>query len=209
MTSRGILVSIDGPGGAGKSTIINHLVTQLHDAGLPVTLTAEPTTGPIGALARTLVADNTGHVMACLFAADRYQHVTTMIQPRLAAGQIVLCDRYLPSGLVVQRADGVDLGYLTDLNANVPLPDLAVILTGDPQIIAARVQQRGAHNRYQGDAVKAATENEHYRDAIDYLRSREATVLVVDTTNDDPADIATTIAARIQAAYAAATVKAT
>src|SRR6266480_2672854 len=108
MTNRadGLLVSIDGPGGVGKTATIEHLTTMLGRAGLSVHRTAQPSTG-----------------------------------------RIVLCDRYLASGLVVQRADGLDLAFLAGVNAHADPPDLAVILTADPDIIARRIAERGVHNR--------------------------------------------------------------
>src|SRR5262249_58067125 len=128
----GLLVSIDGPGGVGKTVTIGHLATILTGAGLPVYCTGQPSTGPIGALARDLVPTAGGPALACLFAADRYHHLDTEIRPHRAAGRIVLCDRYLASGLVVQRADGLDLAFLAGINALADPPDLAVILTADP-----------------------------------------------------------------------------
>jgi len=53
-------------------------------------------------LARDLVPTASGATLACLFAADRYHHLDTEIRPHRDAGRIVLCDRYLASGLVVQ-----------------------------------------------------------------------------------------------------------
>src|SRR4051794_26451768 len=103
----GLLVSIDGPGGVGKTTTLAYLATILTRAGLPVHQTAQPSTGPIGALAPDLVPTAGGAALACLFAADRYHQLDTEIRPHRAAGRIVLCDRYLASGLVVQRADGL------------------------------------------------------------------------------------------------------
>src|SRR5205814_5431728 len=92
MTNRadGLLVSIDGPGGVGKTTTIGHLATMLSDAGFVVHCTAQPSTGPVGALARDLVPTVGGAALACLFAADRYHHLDTEIRPRRAAGHIVL-----------------------------------------------------------------------------------------------------------------------
>src|SRR5487761_474614 len=103
---RGMFVSIDGPSGAGKSTIVRHLAQMLVAAGECVHVTAEPSEGPIGRLCRELTDTVTGHALACLYAADRYHHIETEIRPLLAAGQTVISDRYVPSGLVMQRFDG-------------------------------------------------------------------------------------------------------
>lgn len=198
-TTRGLLVSFDGPGGAGKSTIIEHVIALLAADDLPVCQTAHPSTGPIGALARTLVpVTSDGTVLACLFAADRYHHLAAVIRPQLADGNIVICDRYTASGLVVQRADGVDLPFLIGVNQKADVPDLAVILTANPVIIEERVTARGAHNRYQGDALQAAAEIGYCAEAADYLAVAGATVLRIDTTDLEPAAIAATIADAIR-----------
>ena len=199
MTTRadGRLVSIDGPGGVGKTATIDHLAGILSRAGLPVHRTAQPSNGPIGALARDLVPTVGGAALACLFAADRYHHLDNEIRPHRAAGRIVLCDRYLASGLVVQRADGLDLAFLAGVNAHADLPDLAVILTADPDTIAGRLATRGAHNRYQGNPAQAATETTHYGEAAAHLEHLGASVLHIDTTNTPPSRVAAQVAASI------------
>ncbi len=199
MTTRadGLLISVDGPGGVGKTTTIGHLTAILTDAGLLVHRTAQPSTGPIGALARDLVPTACGATLACLFAADRYHHLDTEIRPRRDSGHIVLCDRYLASGLVVQRADGLDLAFLAGLNAHADPPDLAVILTADPEVIARRVAGRGAHNRYQGGPAPAAAEIAYYREAAAHLEHVGSTVLQIDTTHTAPDRVVARIAATL------------
>src|SRR5436305_11135570 len=184
MTDRadGLLVSIAGPGGVGRSATIEHLAGLLDRAGLSVYRTAQPSGGPIGALARDLVPTAGGAALACLFAADRYHQLDTEIRPHRAAGRIVLCDRYLASGLVVQRADGLDPAFLAGINRLAGPPDLAVILTAAPDAIAARLAERGVHNRYQGSPALAAAEIAHYRDAAAHLEHLGASVLLIDTT---------------------------
>ncbi len=166
-------------------------------AGLSVYRTAQPSGGPIGALARDLVSVADGAVLACLFAADRYHHLDTEIRPHRAAGHIVLCDRYLASGLVVQRADGLDLAFLASVNQLADPPDLAVILRADPGTIAGRLAERGAHNRYQGSPALAAAEMAHYRQAANYLEQLGVTVLHIDTTHTPADRVAVRIAAAI------------
>jgi dTMP kinase len=193
----GPLVSIDGPGGVGKSATIEHLGRLLGRAGLSVYRTAQPSTGPIGALARDLVPAADGAVLACLFAADRYHQLDTEIRPHRAAGRIVLCDRYLASGLVVQRADGLDLAFLAGINARADRPDLAVILVADPGTIAGRLAERGAHNRYQGSPALAAAEVAWHREAAMHLEQLGVVVLSIDTTHTPPDRVAVQVAAAL------------
>src|SRR3954469_1154636 len=136
---RGLFVSVDGPSGAGKSTIVEHLAQLLVAAGEDVHVTAEPSTGPIGALCCEVTETITGPALACLYAADRYHHLEAEIRPRIAAGQIVISDRYVPSGLVMQRFDGVDPAFLWALNSHCDRPDLAVVLDADAETIARRL----------------------------------------------------------------------
>src|SRR5438046_3057531 len=76
--------------------------------GKDVHVTQEPSDGPIGKLCRELTETTTGRALACLYTADRYHHVETEIRPNMRAGRIVLSDRYIPSGLVMQRFDAVE-----------------------------------------------------------------------------------------------------
>src|SRR5260370_14613716 len=139
---RGMFISIDGPSGAGKSTIVRHLAQMLVAAGENVHITAEPSNGPIGVLCRELTESLTGHALACLYAADRYHHLQTEIRPHMASWHTVISDRHIPSGLVMQRFDGIDPAFLWQINAEADRPDLAVILEADPEIIAVRLTAR-------------------------------------------------------------------
>jgi dTMP kinase len=144
-----MFISIDGPSGAGKSTIVRHLAQALVAAGENVHITAEPSGGPAGVLCRELTETVTGHTLACLYAADRYHHVQTEIRPHMDRGETVITDRYIPSGLVMQRFDGIDPAFLWLLNSEADRPDLTVILEADPEVIAERLAARGPHNRFQ------------------------------------------------------------
>jgi len=177
---RGLFISVDGPSGAGKSTVVQHLAQMLVAAGETVHVTAEPSTGPIGALARELTETVTGHALACLYAADRYHHHDTEIRSHIDNGTTVISDRYIPSGLVMQRFDGVDPAFLWQLNAEADRPDLAVILDADPEIIAQRLTDRGPHNRFQLTPNSSHTEVHFYRQATQRLRQAGFNVLRVD-----------------------------
>ena len=91
---QGFFVAIDGPSGIGKSTLTGLLADRLIAHGCSVMATKEPTATPLGSLARFGTDDYQGLTLACLVAADRYQHLEHEIRPALQAGRLVLCDRY-------------------------------------------------------------------------------------------------------------------
>ena len=164
---RGVFVSVDGPSGAGKSTIVHHLAQLLIAAGEDAHVTAEPSTGPIGALCRELTETITGHALACLYAADRYHHLEAEVRPNTSVGRVVISDRYIPSGLVMQRFDGIDPSFLWHVNAEADRPDLVVILEADPEVIAVRLSERGPHNRFQLSPGSSHAEVRFYRQATE------------------------------------------
>ena len=134
MPPRGILVSIDGPGGAGKTTVISHLAAQFGPRGAHRS-TPPPNRRPAHRATGQIPGSPTpraGNWPACSPPT-----ATSACAPRSAPASrpdtsLVVCDRYLASGLVVQRMDGIDLPFLTAINRHVDLPDLAVI-SGPPR----------------------------------------------------------------------------
>jgi len=184
---RGMFISVDGPSGAGKSTIVRHLAQMLVAAGENVHITAEPSDGPIGVLCRELTESVTGHALACLYASDRYHHLQAEVRPHTERGETVISDRYIPSGLVMQRFDGIDPAFLWLLNAEADRPDLTVILEADPEVIAERLAARGPHNRFQLTPGSSHAEAHFYRQATERLIQVGFDVLRVDC-NERPAE---------------------
>ncbi|GAA1554721.1 hypothetical protein GCM10009789_05200 [Kribbella sancticallisti] len=180
-TCAGLFVTIDGPSGVGKTTTITHLAQLLKADRVTIQTTVEPSRGPIGKLAYDLTDTVTGPALACLYAADRYHHLQTEIRPLLAAGHLVLCDRYVPSALVMQRLDGLELEFLWNLNALADRPHLAVILTADPAVITARLTTKGPHNRLQRQADSSAAEARFYEETRDHLDRSGYRSLRIDT----------------------------
>lgn len=199
---RGLFVSVDGPSGAGKTTIVRHLAQILVAHGEDVHVTAEPSSGPIGTLAAELTETVTGHALACLYAADRYHHVETEILPHLKTGHIVISDRYIASGLVIQRFDGVDPVFLWQLNEEAKQPDLAVILEADPDVIAERLSERGPHNRFQLSPGGSHAEVEYYRQAADTLTDAGFDVFRVNCSEQPPEQAAAVIRNRLMTLFA-------
>jgi len=108
MSDRGVFIVLEGADGSAKSTQLRHLTDRLHALGRPCYPTAEPTHGAIGQLIRERLRSGGAHSpqsMACLFAADRYEHAVNEILPALATSAVVICDRYELSNLVYRAAE--------------------------------------------------------------------------------------------------------
>src|SRR5262249_5791512 len=135
-------------------------IALLRDAiagrGRKVHVTAEPSDWPIGLLIRRYLRKELvdglpdGNAMALLFAADRMQHLKHEIEPRLASGEVVLCDRYDASSIAYQSAmmggDDADLEWIAAANGRARRPDLTIVLDLDPDLAAQRRVTRGAES---------------------------------------------------------------
>lgn len=194
---RGFFVTLDGPGGAGKSTTTRYLHRRLTNQGYIVHPTTEPSNGQLGTIARHGADTYFGHTLACLIAADRYHHLATEIRPHLATGRIVLCDRYVASSYVLQRMDDVPIDFIEVLNARADIPDLAVILAADPTTTSARIDARGTRHRFETGLETSTREAELYADAVTRLAALGYPLLTIDTTNARPEHVAERIATRI------------
>lgn len=134
--TRGRFVVIEGGDGSGKSTQARRLASWLRRQGITVVETFEPGAGALGAVLRDLLLHGTEPVSpeaeALLMAADRAQHVAVEIEPALARGDWVVCDRFVPSSLVYQgvvRGLGVDVvEQLSEVAAAGLVPDLVLVL---------------------------------------------------------------------------------
>lgn len=170
MNAPGLFVSIDGPGGVGKSTTITLVVERLRARGTDVHPTTEPSRTPLGNLVRASTDTYSGLALAYLVAADRHHHVATEIRPRLRAGAVVVCDRYVPSSLVLQGMDGVADEEIWRLNGGLDRPDLAVVLNADPDVLAGRLAARGGtHSRFERQPGSSQAESDLYREAATRL----------------------------------------
>ena len=116
-----MFITLEGPEGSGKTSQLPGLAAALRAAGYPLVTTREPGGTPIGDQIRHVLFDLDNKSMnprseILLFQASRAQLVEEVIRPALAAGKIVLCDRYADSTLAYQGyGHGVDLGALGEI----------------------------------------------------------------------------------------------
>jgi len=192
---QGFFVAIDGPSGIGKSTLTGLLASRLTAHGCSVMATKEPTATPLGSLARFGTDDYRGLTLACLVAADRYQHLEHEIRPALQAGRLVICDRYLASSLVLQRLDGVSPGFVWQLNRHIDQPDLCIILSGDASCARERAEKRGLYSRFhRGGQVVSLAEAALYATVAAELAEHGFAVLTHDIGTQTPSEVAETLA---------------
>jgi dTMP kinase len=144
----GRLLVLEGLDGCGKSTQLPLLAEALRAADHDVVVTREPTDGPWGRRIREMARSDepiAPQEELRWFTEDRREHVDSVIAPALAAGQIVLSDRYWLSTVAYQGARGLDWrGILARSEAEFPVPDLALLFVIDPERGLARVRARGA-----------------------------------------------------------------
>lgn len=131
----GLLITFEGIDGCGKSTQLRLLASELRLRGLEVVTTREPGGTPLGKRLRTALLDSQIAVdplaELLLFAADRAQHVRALLRPALAAGNIVLSDRYADATAAYQGAGRnftpETIAQVIALATNGLQPDLTLI----------------------------------------------------------------------------------
>ncbi len=144
--SNGTFIVIEGIDGTGKSTQVRRLADWLAAQGREVVASREPTDGPWGKKLRESAASGRLSAPAELeyFLNDRRQHVAELIAPALAAGKVVILDRYYFSTMAYQGARGFDPVEIRRLNeVFAPVPDLLLIIDLEVDAALARIGSRG------------------------------------------------------------------
>lgn len=185
MTTRaGRFIVLEGIDGAGTTTQTSLLVARLRREGVEhVRGTREPSDGPIGSLVRQVLSGRIvlpagrapgWQTMALLFAADRMDHVESEIEPVLAAGGVVVSDRYDASSLAYQSVtsgrEGDDaVGWIRQLNRHALRPDLTIVVDLPFETAAVRRETRGeAAQLYEQNEVQRALAA-FYRDLAKHM----------------------------------------
>jgi len=139
---RGLLLALEGGEGAGKSTQARLLSIWLRDQGYDVVSTQEPGATKVGMRLRAMLLDtaNAGlspRAEALMYAADRAEHVSSVIEPALARGGVVVTDRYVDSSLAYQgtgrKLPLVDVARINRWATGGLTPDLTILLDLPPE----------------------------------------------------------------------------
>lgn len=154
-----MFITFEGIEGSGKTTQINRLCQWLTAAGVDYIETLEPGGTEIGQSIRRMLLDSQSgikndHTELFLFAADRCEHIQQMIEPALAKGQWVICDRYIDSTFAYQyggrqhpQQDVLDIIRFT----KAPIPDLTFLLDLPVEIGLRRASCRSALDRFESE----------------------------------------------------------
>lgn len=168
-----MFITLEGPEGSGKTSHIPYLVEFLREQGYTVFPTREPGGTPIGEQVRDILGNLKNTEMhprteILLFQAARAQIVEQTIKPRLADGEIVLCDRYADSTIAYQgyghRIDLVELRRVVNFATGGLTPHLTILLDLDVEVGLQRKSKQNEWNR-----LDAYTVDFHRRVRAGYL----------------------------------------
>lgn len=213
MSLRGGFISFEGIDGSGKSTQARLLAKHLQEQGRSVVLTREPGGSPGAEEIRKLVLEGppdrwSAETEILLFTAARRDHLERTIRPALAAGKIVICDRFADSTRMYQGLRGNGLRRMVDSLHDLMIaqePDLTVLIDMDPALGLKRALDRnGGEERFEsfGQAMQAQMRTGF----LDLAHTAPDRIRVVDgarTPEDVAADVARIVAAHLDGTQAA------
>lgn len=150
MSKRGLFITFEGPDGSGKTTQIHLLKEWLEAKGYQCVLSREPGGTIISEKIREIILDKEHKEMdsraeALLYAAARAQHVAQVIEPALAAGTMVICDRFTDSSMAYQaygRGLGDGVAVINQFATNGVGPDVTFLMRLAPSEGKNRIQGR-------------------------------------------------------------------
>jgi dTMP kinase len=169
-TVGGVFIVFEGGDGVGKTTQVELLCEWLADAGHEVVKTFEPGDSAVGAMIRHIVLDPaTGEMSpraeALLYAADKAQHIFSVVGPALRRGAVVVCDRYVDSMLAYQGGGRVlqleDVERIARWATEDLQPDLTVVLDAE--------LSDGVHAKSTKDRLESAGDLFHERTRLFFL----------------------------------------
>ncbi len=146
----GKLIVFEGIDGSGKTTQSKALHAQLLDLGIGSRWFREPGDSPAGRRIRELAMTEellSPEAELALFVSDRRENVSQNLLPGIAAGQIIILDRYYFSSACYQAARGLDMGSILSLHSRfAPQPDLAIYIDVEVEAALARIS-KGRNSR--------------------------------------------------------------
>jgi dTMP kinase len=187
----GLFITFEGGDGTGKSTQVRLLTEWLAEQGRAVVSTREPGGTEVGTALRDIVLHHRGEVdpraEALLYAADRAQHIGTLVRPALERGDVVVQDRYIDSSVAYQGAgrvlDAAEIKRISLWATGDLVPDLTVLLDLPGDVARARL----AKEQKTFDRLENEHDDFHERVRAGFLQlaaDEPDRFLVVDATQE-------------------------
>lgn len=188
----GKFISIEGPDGAGKTSVVQALVAKLQAEGVTeIVTTREPGGIKIAEQIRQVIldVDNTemdARTEALLFAASRRQHLVEKILPALEAGKLVICDRFVDSSLAYQgRARNIATDLIWEINQFAienHLPDLTILIDVPAEVGLERIYQAKGQRQFDRLDQEDVSFHNLVRDAFLSFEKESERIVLVDGT---------------------------
>ncbi|WP_063819860.1 dTMP kinase, partial [Streptomyces caniscabiei] len=197
----GFFIALEGGDGAGKSTQVEALAEWIRAKGHEVVVTREPGATPVGKRLRSILLDvsSTGlshRAEALLYAADRAEHVDTVVRPALERGAVVISDRYIDSSVAYQGAgrdlSPTEIARISRWATDGLVPHLTVLLDVSPE--AARERFTEAPDRLESEPAEF---HERVRAGFLTLAAADAGRYLVVDAAQDPEAVTTVVRARL------------
>ena len=207
-----MFITLEGIEGAGKSSQLQNIVAFLKDRGYECVTTREPGGTAIGGRIRGILLDPVNSDLDAraellLYVADRVQHIKTVIEPALAKGRMVVCDRYFDATLVYQGyARGLDKGLIRELHRLVCgnlTPDLTLLFDLEPRIGLERAWREISNGGREDHESRFEQEKLVFHEKVrsgylELAREEPRRFIIIDAARDEKqvaAAIQTTLAA--------------
>lgn len=186
---KGKFITFEGPEGAGKTSVLELLMTELSGTEMEMIFTREPGGIHISEKIREVILnkEHTGmdsRTEALLYAAARRQHLVERVVPAIESGKIVLCDRFIDSSLAYQGyARGLGIKEVLSINEfaiNGLMPDLTFYFKIDPKVGLQRISKSSEREKNRLDLEELSFHQkvqEGYEKVIDMFPER---IVVID-----------------------------
>lgn len=195
----GLFITVEGPDGAGKSTLVRKLKEKLlKELDVSLVTTREPGGSDIAEIIREVVLDSNNEKMddrteALLYAASRRQHITEKIKPALEREAVVLCDRFVDSSIAYQGAGrGIGVEEVTTLNQFATenlTPDITLYLDVDAQVGLNRIGTKVSNRKKDRLEMEEVSFHHRVRDAYKVLLAENSNRMKFIDASQDPESV--------------------
>ncbi|MGW2511728.1 dTMP kinase [Streptomyces scopuliridis] len=201
LAATGFFLAIEGGDGAGKSTQVEALADWIRAKGHEVVVTREPGATPVGKRLRSILLDVSSaglsnRAEALLYAADRAEHVDSVVRPALERGAIVISDRYIDSSVAYQGAgrdlSPTEIARISRWATDGLVPHLTVLLDVSPE--TARERFTEAPDRLESEPAEF---HQRVRSGFLTLAASDPTRYLVVDAGQEPESVTTVVRHRL------------